>query len=140
MTGPTPESVELGFKRIKGMTLEKAAKVQKAAFFDIAKRIIMMTPVDTGRACGGWHADVNQFTAGPKDFQGDRNSAINKAMASVAAAIAKHKIGDWLSLANPVHYIRYLDKGTSKQAPAGMTTQAIAAWEGVVTRINAGVK
>lgn len=133
MTTPTAEAVKLRFKQIKDKTMEKQARVQRAVFFELSRRVINKTPVQYGRARGGWNADVDTYSPASKDFNGSAGEAAAHAMASVEAAIAKHTSGQDLCLANGVSYIRYLNDGSSKQAPAGMTDEAINELSNVVT-------
>lgn len=141
MTEPTADSVELRFKQIKKLTLEKSARIHRAVFFEISKRVIDKTPVDTGRARGGWHGDVNVFTPAEGEFKGSAAEASAHAMQSVTEAVAKHQIGQDLTLSNGVEYIRPLDQGHSKiQAPNGMTAEAINELSAVVEVTARSVK
>jgi len=137
MNTPTPDSVELKFKAIGQMTVEKVSAIQRAVFLEMGKRIIERTPVATGRARSGWNADVEEFNtevsfpfATNQFLTGDE--ATQKAINSTLAATGKHKTGQDLTLSNNVEYITYLNNGSSKQAPAGMTDEVINEFEGVV--------
>jgi hypothetical protein len=89
--------------------------IRKIAFEGL-RRLVMKTPVDTGRARGNWQVSINEDTdkaLDTKDKSG--NSTIEK---------GKHKI-DKMGLGvcyvtNNVEYIEELERGHSRQAPAGM--------------------
>ena len=122
-----PQRVGIFFKDFKELTFERMNVLQRRVFLGISKMVIEATPVDEGRARGGWHGDVDAFTPGP-DFVGSAGAATAAAMASVLGASSAHEDGQDLTLSNGVSYIRYLNAGSSKQAPAGMTDQAINAF------------
>lgn len=122
-----PQKMGIFFKDFKKLTLERVNVLQRRVFLGISKMVIESTPVDSGRARGGWHGDVENMTPGA-DFQGDAGAAFNHAMASVLDASSRHKDGQDLCLGNGVAYISYLNSGSSKQAPNGMTDKAIMAY------------
>lgn len=128
-----PQKIGIFFKDFKDLTMERVNVLQRRVFLGIAKMVIESTPVASGRARGGWHADVNDMTPGPTNFQGSGSAASTLAYTSVLGASAAHEDGQDLTLANGVSYIRYLNAGSSQQAPAGMTDQAIQAFSRFVT-------
>lgn len=144
MTIPTPQSVELRFKDIAGLTMEKVAKIQRATFLNISARVIDKTPVDTGRARSGWFADVETFNTGTNEEQRDKRisaeEASQRSINSALSATARHAVGQDLTLANSVEYIQYLNSGSSKQAPAGMTDSVINDFKTFVEDATRGAK
>lgn len=97
---------------------EKAQLTQEeivvSTLFEINKGVISATPVDTGRARGGWVASIGSpSTGGSTDTTGAKtiSSANNK---------AKKAPGNVYYLTNGVEYIEYLEYGRSQQAPQGM--------------------
>lgn len=130
----TPSEIELKFKGIGEMAVEKVAKIQRAVFLDLSKRVIDKTPVDTGRARSGWMGDVDQFKIDANRIAGKMgaDAASQKAYDSCLEATGKHEVGQDLTLANSVEYIQYLNSGSSKQAPAGMTDEVLNEFKNVV--------
>ena len=116
------------------------AVIRKVAF-DIGARIIMRTPVDTGRARGNWvlgigtpriHAtdDVDAFKA-TANSSGRGNSSAKEALLE---GLEQYTPGDGKSIfiTNSVPYIGRLEYGSSKQAPAGMVRVTLTEFGGVV--------
>lgn len=110
---------------LKNKMESNTSKLQKAIFLELSKRVIDVTPVDTGRARANWQAEINQTKKGlVESFSAE--SASNKALLSVSRVLEKHSTGDKLVLNNNVAYIRELDQGSSKQAPNGIVDVARA--------------
>lgn len=133
----TPSEIELKFKAVKDLTTQKVAKIQRAVFLDISKRVIERTPVDTGRARSGWDAEVDNFATNlnqevTKERPLGPDQATAKALESALAATGKHVVGQDLCLGNSVEYIQYLNSGSSKQAPAGMTDEVLNEYKTIV--------
>ena len=114
--------------------------VQKKVSFDLFRRLVSRTPVDTGRARSGWNIAVDhpdrsvpapiehtdmQTGKAPSPAAGEIRAA------EVGTALAALKPGDyrpvWIS--NNLPYIVELEKGHSRQAPAGMVALSIAETE-----------
>lgn len=104
------------------------------AFYDLMRAIsltglsslVMMTPVDTGRARGNWLVSI-----GSTDFTSD-DSSEDKAGASTigtgSAKLSGLKADPFtvVYLQNNLPYIEELERGSSTQAPSGMVTVTIA--------------
>jgi hypothetical protein len=89
----------------------------KKITFEAAKRLIQRTPVDTGRARGGWITTVgapSTQVGGEDDKQGD--STLKKSVAALSNLTPFQVI----YITNNVEYIEVLENGHSKQAPRGM--------------------
>lgn len=106
-------SVELGLKKFA---------------FDLLARIIKKTPVDTGRARGGWIYSAEKLMEGMagKSFIA---SAKTSNYSSKSEDDGKRLGGysenfrgpnKWIEIVNGVNYIIYLEYGYSGQAPFGM--------------------
>lgn len=89
----------------------------KAIGLEVLKRLIMKTPVDTGRARGSWQVGIG---ADPTTPAGSVDISGAATIASGVSALSSVKANDVLYFNNLVHYITYLDKGSSKQAPQGI--------------------
>ena len=76
--------------------------------FETLKRVVKRTPVDTGRARGGWHVTINQPSqggSGTKDESG--GGTIEAGWANIQLAQPFQVV--WIS--NNVDYIRILEEG-----------------------------
>lgn len=80
--------------------------------FEALRRIVLKTPVDTGRARGNWQTTVGSAPAGEQ-----RSETPIEDGAAVLKQIEAFCI---VYVSNNVPYIIYLEDGSSKQAPHGM--------------------
>lgn len=101
----------------------------------VARSVIGGTPADTGRARSNWSAQMDEAARGliPAYVPGRAGStAQENARAATQAAVAKiahfdidtHKS---IHITNNLPYIRSLNDGHSKQAPAGFVQMAALA-------------
>jgi len=93
--------------------------------FDLMNRVILRTPVATGRARAGWTAAGKELgikVPRPKLKPGDKGGPIDE------GEYEEHLEGDrqWIRVANNVDYIMDLEYGHSKQAPFGMVRISMA--------------
>lgn len=102
-------------------TLNRADKERRAICSEVLTSVVMMTPVDTGRARGNWQVSANT----PKYSEIDRNS---KNWSSVVAQEMQNigKLGDTVHITNNLPYIERLEYGYSGQAPEGMVRKTLA--------------
>lgn len=107
--------------------------VRKAALV-IDQTAVLATPVDTGRARANWVVAVDHV---PTEVRGDSQSNAGGAEASLSQgqqAIASYGPGNtFIAIANNLDYIKFLEEGSSRQAPAGMISQALEAGRQVVS-------
>ena len=102
---------------------------------------VLATPVDTGRARGNWIVTLGEQAAA-SDNQRTKDKSGNLALEQARGALGVSLIGGGgrnqksgrfqsavktIFLTNSVEYVTFLDQGSSRQAPAGMTQQAITA-------------
>ncbi len=86
-------------------------KVVRKTCFDLYRRIIKRTPVDTGRAKGGWGITTE----------------VDAPDGDVGSVALDFSIEDGqVIIYNNVDYISYLEHGHSKQAPTGMVAVSLA--------------
>ncbi len=122
-------------KWVSGVKVDMDQAFQGLAI-ELARRIIMRTPVSSGEARGAWQAGVNAVPSG--DTPLDPTGAAT--LARVTAVIRTARAGDVIFLVNSAGHIHALEFGKSDQAPAGMVrvtlveAQAIA--RGVVARLR----
>ena len=99
---------------------DRADLVVRKVALDLFSKVVLKTPVDTGRARGHWGVGINSVRTG---------SALDKSgsatIASASATLNGARAGDTIYLANNLPYIVRLEYGHSKQAPAGMVRSTI---------------
>lgn len=89
------------------------------------RTIVFATPVDTGRARGNWRVGIGSPSFAVSEATDQSGAGTVSAGASV---ISTWKIGKGpIFISNSVPYIVDLDRGTSAQAPNGMSAAAILA-------------
>lgn len=95
---------------------------------DVTNGVILMTPVDTGRARANWNAGINNIN--PMVSENQRLTAIERAKAIITRIVA----GDKFYVTNNVDYIEFLEDGSSQQAPQGMVKVTLRNYPGIVER------
>ena len=101
---------------------EKAAtKVFRGTALGLMNKIIMRTPVDTGRLRGNWFSSINRPIT-----QIDGNSEGYNQTASRA------KLGDSIFFVNNLPYASVIENGNKSRQPAGMIKTTIAEFRQVV--------
>ncbi len=111
-------------KFVDVLTPLEVVSVQKKIALEALKRIVLKTPVDTGRCRGNWQ--VNLTTPGegfdPEQFDKSGSGSLSNGMAVITSVKKPFQI-IWIS--NNVPYVIYLEDGTSKQAPRGMVSLTV---------------
>ena len=92
-------------------------KTVRAVALVVDAELAVATPVDTGRARANWNPSLNV----PDTTVREPNQ--KRSLVPVAAAF---KLTDTILISNNLPYIRRLNEGSSKQAPAGFVDLAIA--------------
>ena len=108
---------------------DRADLVVRKVALDLFSKVVLKTPVDTGRARGHWGVGVNSITYGA-GLDKDGGGTIARATATMQGARA----GDRIYIANNLPYIVRLEYGHSKQAPAGMVRTTIDEFQAAVNR------
>ena len=104
-------------------------KVLKKFAFDLLARIMKKTPVDMGRARGGWIYSAEKLSAGIGSGAGIVVTTSSPNYSKVAENLGKSEGGysenfrgpdKWIEIVNGVSYIIFLEFGHSKQSAFGM--------------------
>ncbi|HZJ98457.1 MAG TPA: HK97 gp10 family phage protein [Tissierellaceae bacterium] len=114
-------------ENLSDRTIRKLNKIVKVAAMELFKSVIMMTPVDTGRARGNWQCTMTR----PADGVIDSEQSEEATIAKMVETTLKSSISKGIFLTNNLPYIQKLEYGGygqgpkteggySKQAPAGM--------------------
>lgn len=104
--------------------------VRKVAL-DLFKRVIMKSPVDTGRFRGNWQVAIESIPAGTLALDDKGGTAT---IARVTAETLGLKAGQIIYLVNNLPYAIGLEYGHSKQAPSGMVRLSVLEYGAVVTK------
>jgi hypothetical protein len=97
-------------------TVASADRIVRGLTIELFASVVRDTPVDTGRARGNWQTSVENAPAVEVErLDKSGGSAIAEIVSTTPA-----KVGSKTLLTNNLPYIRSLEEGSSKQAPAGM--------------------
>jgi hypothetical protein len=98
---------------------------------DFGTRVIQRTPVKSGKARNSWN-----ITIGSPSLDGGReaNTAGAAALTQLNAVAAKARGGMTFYFTNNLPYIRRLENGWSKQAPAGMVGVTVVEFQAMVDK------
>lgn len=109
----------------KTLLPEQVVLAQKKIALDLFTKIIVKTPVDTGRARGNWQITINAPATGVIDVTGGKSSG-DGALTAGSKKISSVKGFVTIFITNNVDYIGFLEEGSSDQAPKGMVALSIA--------------
>ena len=105
---------------------DKTVNFQKAFGFELFKRLVLITPVDTGRARGAWGVSVGNGSSigdtNPDLFDKSGQNTITNGLTEIG------KLDDYgmILIYNPLSYINLIiEEGRSKQAPVGAASMVL---------------
>lgn len=107
------------------------ATVVRKATLDAFTRVVLKSPVDTGRFRANWN-----FSVGAPDYSVTPSTNQARGQTEAAKALAM-QVGTIAYLSNGLPYARRLENGWSKQAPAGMVRTTVAEFNAIVQRATA---
>ena len=119
----------------------KKAGAQSDAFCrifcaEMAERVVMRTPVDTGACRAGWQAALNAWGGN----SGSLDPTGGETVARVTLTAAQVQAGDTFTMQNNVRYVRKLEYGYSAQSPHGMVGITVAEAPQIAQQVLAHVK
>lgn len=100
-------------------------KLMRGLGFEALNRLMLKTPVDTGRARANWNTSVGRPDTSTNDAATSSDVASKQAEGATVIARTDFAGGDDLYVTNGLPYIDDLEKGHSKQAPAGMVAVTV---------------
>lgn len=109
-------------REIEARTLERVSQVVRKITLDVFNNVVMMTPVDSGRARGNWQVATGEAPAGTVEMTDPSGATV---MAQVAGEVGQMEPGDVVYLVNNLPYARPLEDGHSQQAPGGMVALTV---------------
>lgn len=96
--------------------------IQKKLVLEALRRVVLRTPVDTGRARGNWQTTIAEPSQAILDVTDkDGNATIQKGLAAIAT-LPPYQV---VYITNNLEYIEVLEDGSSTQAPEGMVALTI---------------
>lgn len=104
--------------------------------------LVHVTPVDTSKALSNWQAAIGTKKSGkiepyyPGEHGSTKTASARAAFEAGRAIIRGAKPGEPIIISNNLPYIRRLNDGYSKQAPAGFVDRAILLGRRIVTRFK----
>ena len=104
-------------------TAEQIKEIRMNVHKDLVSTVIMDTPVDTGMARRNWQAAKDSIPTGIVPYAGNPESAGAQTV-SEAQAQAFGEDGTFYFV-NNVHYVPYLENGTSKMEAVGMAKKNV---------------
>jgi hypothetical protein len=114
--------------------------VLKKVGVEVYDDLTRMTPVDTGRARASWNMQKNRINtsvrrAGRYTSSGGSRRTSNAGRTPGASIVPRRmKPTDTIFISNNLPYIKYLERGSSKQAPRGMMKVVRRRWRGYINR------
>lgn len=127
-------SFELDIARFVEKAKGNVDLVVRKVALDLFKRVIMKSPVDTGRFRGNWQVAIGSIPAGTLQIDDKAGTAT---IAKVTAATMRLQAGQVITLVNNLVYARALEYGHSKQAPNGMVRLTVTEYGAIVNRAAA---
>ena len=115
---------------------------QRGVAIEMFSRIIMRTPVDTGRLRGNWQASLDSPMRQSRDVK-DASGSVNpvgagdsKAKSEMIRIVAGSGLANAVYLVNNLPYAGRIEYGYSKrQAPKGMVRLTIAEFQDIVEKV-----
>lgn len=109
----------------------QASKAAVEVALAIIDDLVYVTPVDTSQAISNWNVNLGSSVVGthgpyyPGMFGSTHHQSAQEAIAQAKAALANKKPGVPIYITNNLSYIRKLNDGSSKQAPAGFVERSV---------------
>jgi len=117
---------------------DRANRAVRMLAFEGLSRIVLRTPVDTGRARGNWNVGAGSPDprVNPVGFDRAGTATISRGQSVLQAAAPDQT----LYITNSPPYIVPLEAGWSKQSPAGMVDVTLAELQPLAAEIAAKIR
>lgn len=109
--------------KVKRKLREQPARFLRALATEAHARVILRTPVDTGRARANWQLRIGPPASGVVEGTDPGGAAT---IAEGRAVLRALRYGESVSIVNNLPYIHALEHGHSRQAPSGMVAVTVA--------------
>jgi len=122
-------SLATDLQRIAQRNKAKMVKVAQNSLMRIGGKMVLMSPVDTGRFRANWLSAYGlPDTGNTETFDKSGSAAIGKLKSSLAVL----GTGQFFYFTNSLPYAERLEYGWSQQAPGGMVRLSVASWQSIV--------
>lgn len=126
------ESFSLQIEKWTEETQKRVTLAVRRIALDVFERIILKSPVDTGRFRGNWQVQIGSIPTGTLEID-DKSGQVT--LAKAQAEVLGVKAGDTIYLINNLPYARRLEYGWSNQAPEGMVRTTVAEYQPIVDKV-----
>lgn len=126
------ETFSLQVERWSNNAKAKADLIVRKLALDMFTRVVLRSPVDTGRFRGNWQVRIGSVPTGVLD-KVDKSG--NIAISNINSEALSFKAGQVIYLVNNLPYARRLEHGWSKQAPAGMVKITVQEFKPIVDQL-----
>lgn len=126
------ESFSLQIEKWTEETQKRVTLAVRKIALDVFERIILKSPVDTGRFRGNWQVQIGSIPTGTLEID-DKSGQVT--LAKAQAEVLGVKAGDTIYLINNLPYARRLEYGWSNQAPEGMVRTTVAEYQPIVDQV-----
>lgn len=116
--GVSARNFALDLKKFGEVTREQAKIIFRKISLELDARIVLSTPVDTGRARGNWFPSLNSPSSRIEMDASDKSGS--GAMSAAQGIVNIADLGETIWFTNNLPYILPLENGHSGQAPEGM--------------------
>ncbi len=108
-------------KKFNEKTQKAATNVFRGTALSLMNKIVLRTPVDTGRLRGNWFSSINR-ASNQVDGNGERYTSTT----------GKAKLSDSIFFVNNLPYAQVIEDGDGNRPPHGMVKVTIAEFQQVV--------
>lgn len=146
MDGGGPDAVHLGqgalsfsldIRKFVDKTHDRMDLTVRYVSLELFRRVVLRSPVDTGRFRANWQVEIGGLPQGTLELD-DRTGAATVSRAD--AELAGVRAGDTIYLVNNLPYGPALERGSSKQAPAGMVGISVEEFDRALNGATAKAK
>lgn len=110
-------------------------KLMRALSLEALRRIMLKTPVDTGRARANWNVSIDAPDTSTNEAATIAGAPAKQAEGGARIVGADFFAGDEIYITNGLPYIKPLEDGHSKQAPQGMVAVTVQELKPLVDQI-----
>lgn len=119
--------------KFEAKTSEKLDLAVRKIALELFSRVILKTPVDTGRARANWQVSIGALPNGTLQLEDKTGQATISAATARTAGV---EAGDVIYLSNNLPYAERLEDGYSLQAPAGMVALSVQEFQAIANEIG----
>lgn len=112
---------------------EKTALAVQRIALEMFERVILRSPVDTGRFRGNWQVGIGNVPAGTLELDDKSGRAT---VSNAQAAALSLEPGQSITLVNNLPYAQRLEDGYSSQAPAGMVALTVQDFQEIARQVG----